>query len=183
MSNAVQRSLAAALWKIYSRTEEPLPWERGSDFPWHDPDFGRRTLAEHLDESHGAASRSTGERNLQLDWLWGKLGLQPGHRVIDITCGPGLYAIELARRGCYVTGIDINPAAIEHATELATQQGVSDRCTFICGDVRDRLDAEEPFDAALFLYEQLAVYSKIEDRQLLEKTGHVLKPGGRLAVE
>ena len=183
MSEPVQRLLPAALWKIYGRTEEPLPWKSGSDFPWHDPDFGRRTLAEHLDESHGAASRSSRERNLQIDWLWQKLELQPGQHVFDITCGPGLYAVELARRGCIITGIDINPTAIEYATQLAVRENVSDRCIFLRGDVRDIADYHQQFDAALFLYEQLAVYSKAEAQQLLEKVARALKPGGRLAVE
>ncbi len=183
MSASTARSLAAALWKIYNRTEDPLPWDTGSDFPWHDPLFGRRTLAEHLDDDHGAASRSSRERNLQIDWLWHKLALQPGQHVCDITCGPGLYAVELARRGCIVTGIDINPAAIEHATELAATAGVADRCTFIRQDVRQMAAYEGQFDAALFLYEQLAVYATPEAQLLLEKVVRALKPGGRLAVE
>lgn len=183
MSASTARSLRAALWKIYNRTDEPLPWETGSDFPWHDPVFGRRTLAEHLDDGHGAASRSAGERNLQIDWLWNKLALQPGHHVFDITCGPGLYAVELARRGCTVTGIDINPAAIEYATDLAAHEGVSDRCTFIRQDVREMADYQAQFDAALFLYEQLAVYTTPEAQLLLEKVAQLLKPEGRLAVE
>lgn len=183
MSKIAQRALAAALWKIYGRDEVPLPWEAGSDFPWDDLDFGRRALAEHLDDSHGAASRSARERNLQLDWLWNKLGLQPGMAVLDITCGPGLYAVELAQRGCTVTGIDINPAAVEYATKLAQRRAVAGRCTFIQQEVRQMAPPPGAFDAALFLYEQLAVYSKEEAQSLLEKVTHSLKPGGRLCVE
>lgn len=183
MKTNSNRALAAALWKIYNRTEEVQPWETGSDFPWGDPVFGRRTLAEHLDDDHGAASRSSAERALQLDWLWRKLELQPGQRVLDVTCGPGLYAVELARRGCTVTGIDINPAAIEYAINLAEQAGVAERCTFIRQDVREMADYAVQFDAALFLYEQLAVYPTAEAQLLLDKVASALKPGGRLAVE
>jgi ubiquinone/menaquinone biosynthesis C-methylase UbiE len=183
MIESAQKRLVATLLKIYARADEPLPWDTGSDFPWDDPEFGRRTLAEHLDENHGAASRSSRERQMQIDWLWHKLALEPGQHVVDITCGPGLYAVELARRGCIVTGIDINPAAIEYATELASRQGVADRCTFIRQDVRDMADYQAQFDAALFLYEQLAVYSTPEAQLLLEKVARSLKPGGRVAVE
>jgi len=183
MKKATQQALTAALWKIFYRFDEPLPWETGADFPWGDPEFGRRTLAEHLDESHGAASRSMQERNLQIDWLWHKLELQPGMHIFDITCGPGLYAVELAKRGCTVTGIDINPAAIEYATNLAQRAGVTNRCTFIRQDVRAMADYHEQFDVALFLYEQLAVYATTEARLLLDKVARSLKPGGRLAVE
>ena len=61
-------------------------------------------LREHLDESHGAASRVTVERERQLAWLNEKLGLQAGSSVLDVTCGPGLYAVALAEQGCRVTG-------------------------------------------------------------------------------
>lgn len=183
MKPNVNRSLAAALWKIYTRSEEVLPWDTGADFPWADPVFGRRTLAEHLDEDNGAASRSSRERALQIDWLWHKLDLQPGQHVLDITCGPGLYAVELARRGCTVTGIDINPAAIEYAVNLAEQAGVAGRCTFIQQDVREIAAYAAQFDAALFLYEQLAVYATDEARLLLDKVAGALRPGGRLALE
>jgi SAM-dependent methyltransferase len=183
MNPTVNHHLVEALWKIYNRTDELLPWGEGSDFPWGDPDFGRRTLAEHLDNSNGAASRSVKERQLQLDWLWDKLGLQPGMHVYDITCGPGLYAVELARRGCTVTGIDINPAAIAHANTLAKQAGVAERCTFIELDVRNLPDYEAEFDVALFMYEQLAVYSREEAQMLLTKIGQSLKVGGRICLE
>jgi SAM-dependent methyltransferase len=183
MKASAQRSLAAALWKLYYRDTDPLLWERGADFPWHDPDFGRRTLTEHLDESHGAASRSARERALQLDWLWRKLELQPGVQVLDATCGPGLYAVELAHRGCLVTGIDINPAAISFARELARTEGVADSCTFIEQDIRQIKEPSEKYDASLFLYEQLAVYSRAEAQLLLNQMAEILKSGGRLVLE
>lgn len=183
MTDNNSRSLSEALWKIYARSEEPLPWAEGTDFPWHDPVFGGRTLHEHLDDSHGAASRNADERALQLDWLWKKLGLQSGMHLFDVTCGPGLYAVEFARRGCTVTGIDINPAAIAYATDLAAHQGVASHCTFIEQDIRHMAEYTAQFDAALLLYEQLAVVSKVEARILLEKIAKALKPGGRLCVE
>jgi ubiquinone/menaquinone biosynthesis C-methylase UbiE len=183
MNDILSRRLANSLWQIYRGADDSLPWEDGADFPWHDPEFGRRTLDEHLDEAHGAASRSSTERLLQIEWLWNKLGLGTGQHVLDVTCGPGLYAVELARRGCKVTGIDINPAAIAYATELAVSEGVADRCRFIQQDVRQLMPDAIQYDAALFLYEQLAVYSANEAQHLLDQLARMLKPGGRLAIE
>lgn len=179
----INRALAAALWQIYHREADSLPWEDGADFPWHDPDFGRRALAEHLDESNAAASRTSAERLAQIDWLWATLKLRPGMHLLDVTCGPGLYAVELAKRGCAVTGIDINPAAIAYATELAARQEVSAWCTFIQQDIREMELEPARFDAALFLYEQLAVVSKPEARHLLATIARALKPGAPLCVE
>ena len=50
-------SLAAALWRLYRRPDRPQAWVGGGNLPWNDPAFSARMLREHLDESHGAASR------------------------------------------------------------------------------------------------------------------------------
>lgn len=177
------RRLAEALWRIHRRPERPEAWIGGGNLPWNERSFAERMLREHLDESHGAASRRTDERLAQLDWLWEKLGLAPGSRVFDVTCGPGLYAVELARRGCSTLGVDFSPAAIAHARRLAVQRNVVDHCRFVESDVR-RLEIEEPpFDAALFLYGQLAVFPRDEAARLLRQIGAHLAPGARLCVE
>lgn len=183
MKNKVNHSLAEALWKIYHRPDLNTFLTEAKNLPWDAPDFSERMLREHLDESHGAATRVAAERAVQLDWLWQKLDLQPGSRLLDITCGPGLYAVELARRGCAVLGIDFSPAAIAYAKDLARSEGMTSVCTFMEQDVREMDLAEGDFDAGLFLYGQLAVFTKAEAQMLLEKTAQALKPGGKLCVE
>jgi SAM-dependent methyltransferase len=174
---------AAALWRIYNRPDRPALWVQGGNLPWNDPTFSERMLREHLDESHGAASRTTAERQPQLAWLWTRLALAPGHRVLDLTCGPGLYAVALAERGCAVTGVDFGPAAVAHARELAAAAGVAERCTIIEADVRDYTPDAEAYDAVLLLYGQLAVFPPDEAVVLLGKAANALRPGGRLVVE
>lgn len=181
----VQKSeaLAKALEIIYARSGRPVPWEESGNLPWNDPDFSQRMLREHLDESHGAASRCSGERSAQISWFWDKLNLERNSRVLDVTCGPGLYATGLARRGCIVTGIDFGPASAAYARNLALDTGVTDRCVIIEGDIREMEFGEEAFDAALFIYGQLAVFKRDEAQKLLEKIARALKPGGKLCVE
>ena len=183
MAKQIDASLTQALYKIYERPERPTPWATGGNLPWNDPDFSRRMLREHLDESHGAASRVSAERARQIDWLWEKLALEPGRRLLDITCGPGLYAVELADRGCEVTGVDFGPASIAYARGLAERVGVAGRCAFVEQDVRGMAYRGADFDAALFLYGQLAVFTRDEARALLTEIVQSLRPGGRLCVE
>lgn len=175
-------NLTDVLWHIYRRSERPEPWERDGNLPWNDPEFSRCMLREHLDESHGAASRVRAERERQLDWLWNRLELQPGARLLDLTCGPGLYAVPLAQRGVAVTGVDFSPAAIVHARQLAAGAGVTTTCHFVEADVRDYAPPSG-FDAALCLYGQLAVFPRESARKLLQKAAAALRPGGRLVVE
>jgi SAM-dependent methyltransferase len=48
---------------------------------------------------------------------------------VDIGCGAGNYAVWLAGQGFQVTGVDISPAALELARQLAHDSGV--RCDFV----------------------------------------------------
>lgn len=182
-SNRVNRLLTEALWKVYHRPDGFDALTEAKNLPWNEPAFSERMLREHLDESHGAATRIAAERAAQLEWLWTRLNLQAGQRVLDVTCGPGLYAVELARRGCQVIGVDFSPAAIAYATDLALSEGLAQHCTFIEQDVRCMDFGQALFDAALLLYGQLAVFTKAEAQALLNHLALTLKPGGRLCVE
>jgi ubiquinone/menaquinone biosynthesis C-methylase UbiE len=176
--------LSDALWRIYRRPDPAVPWQQmDGNLPWNDPDFSERMLAEHLDQSHNAASRKHSERKKVMDWLWEKLDLSAGDYVLDFTCGPGLYSVDLALRGCRVTGIDFAPASIAFARNLAEENDVQDHCEFIEQDVREAVLPPDTYDAALFIYGQLAVFRREEAFALLEKIARSLKRGARLIVE
>jgi len=153
------------------------------DLPWNGPNFSERILSEHLDEGHGAASRVSNERGAQIDWLWQKLGLFKGARLFDVTCGPGLYAIKFAQRGCRVTGVDFNPAAIAYAKDLALSERLASLCTFVEQDVRELNYDGANFDAAILLYGQLDSFDRPEAVTLLRQIANSLKSGGKLCIE
>jgi ubiquinone/menaquinone biosynthesis C-methylase UbiE len=182
--NDEKSKLSDSLWRIYHRPAVPHPWsQHDGNLPWDEPDFSERMLREHLDESHGAASRQTAERTAQIEWLWHKLQLEPGHTLLDVTCGPGLYAVESAKRGVAVTGVDFSPAAIAYARQLAEKQEVDGRCRFYQQDIRQMELPETNFDAVILLYGQLAVFRREEAQAILGDIRQRLKPGGRLCVE
>jgi SAM-dependent methyltransferase len=183
MKNDSDNRLFQALWKIYNRPSRPTAWAGNGNLPWNDPEFSRRMLREHLDQSHGAASRTMAERQLQLAWFREKLNIQPGRHILDVTCGPGLYAVDLAKEGCSVVGFDFGPVSIAYAHQLAQKEGVAANCKFIEQDVLQADFGENEFDAALFIYGQLAVFPQEQAQMLLEKVVRALRPGGRLCVE
>lgn len=43
------------LLDLFHRNPDPAPWQEGEKIPWHDPDFSRRMLREHLSQKHDAA--------------------------------------------------------------------------------------------------------------------------------
>ncbi len=107
------------------------------------------------------------------------LRLQPGERVLDVGCGPGLLAHEMAAvvgAGGHVLGIDNSPAMLDLATRRC--DGLSNT-TIADADVMDLPAASESLDALtctqlLLLIEDVA--------GALQEFCRVLKPGGRIAI-
>ncbi len=179
-----QRIVSARLWKglqtLYTRPEPPDPWAGGGNFPWADPEFSRRMLAEHLDQGSGAASRTAAEIQAQLPVISRWLRLKEGQRFLDLTCGPGLYAVPLAQQGLHVVGVDISPANIAYAQQLTTSASV--RPNFVQGDMR-HLPLTGFFAAGMILYGQFAVLPLAEAAAMLRRLAQITHPGGRLLLE
>ena len=86
----------------------------------------------------------------EVDFLVKDLGLSAEMSVLDVGCGTGRHAIEMARRGFRVTGVDISRGMFDVAGALAAEAGVEVR--LVQSDVAERLP-DGPFDAAICLCE------------------------------
>jgi magnesium-protoporphyrin O-methyltransferase len=73
-------------------------------------------------------------RGMILSWLPEDLR---GARVLDAGCGAGALAIELAKRGANVVGVDVSPTLVELARERAPSISGSGEATFAVGDMLD----------------------------------------------
>jgi SAM-dependent methyltransferase len=138
---------------------------------WFEP------VAEHLGAAYLRYSFTKGT-NQEVDFLVEHLGLRPGMRVLDVGCGPGRHAHELARRGLVVHGIDISERFVELARE-----GAPDGATFERLDARDlAFDAE--FDVVICLCQGAfgLMTANGDDEVVLGGMARALRPGGRLAL-
>jgi cyclopropane fatty-acyl-phospholipid synthase-like methyltransferase len=86
----------------------------------------------------------------EVDFLIRECGIPPGSAVLDIGCGTGRHAVELARRGCDVTGVDISPGMLEQARQAAEDARVS--LDLRCCDATV-FEPDRSFDAAICLCE------------------------------
>jgi ubiquinone/menaquinone biosynthesis C-methylase UbiE len=100
-----------------------------------------------------------------------------GPRVLELGCGDGDHAVDLAQRGLEVTAIDVSLDRIRAARELAAAQGAT--VTFLVGDLNTMDLPAGPFDCVLVHDALHHVYAL--DR-LLANVERVLAPGGRLLV-
>src|SRR5437763_15879040 len=70
------------------------------------------------------------------------------HHVLDIACGPGGWALEVAQAYPHmqVTGVDISAGMVDYATVQAHASGL-DNVSFRVGNIAEPLDfADESFD-------------------------------------
>jgi SAM-dependent methyltransferase len=153
----------------------PEPFADGRQIPWNDPEFSRRMLAYHLDESHDVASRRAAKRRRIIDELITLTGLVAGDRVLDLGCGPGLYCQELARRGMQVEGWDYAPAAIEYARKQAQADGLDIR--YVRDDYRN-LETVGRLKLVTLIYGDFNVFSRSDAHALLLRIHRALAPGG-----
>ena len=96
-----------------------------------------------------------------------------GMRVLDFACGAGLTASFLAQRGAQVSAIDISPASVARAGELAAALGHS--IELIAGELRAETFAPASFDAVVGRY----ALHHVDLRVIAPILSEVLRPGGR----
>ncbi len=162
---------------ILNRNMDLKPWEEGERIPWDDPAFSRRILREHLTQEHDAASRRTAKIKKHVAWIHRRvLGGTPTP-ILDLGCGPGLYAAPFTKLGHTYTGIDFSPACIEYALANAPTGS-----TFRLGDARS--DAYgSGYGLVLFIFGALNIVPTQDAHAILKKAYVALESGGKILLE
>ncbi|MFM9996700.1 MAG: class I SAM-dependent methyltransferase [Phycisphaerales bacterium] len=141
----------------------------------------------------GVSDQETGRLGLQHRlWsesshrLWELARIQPGMHVLDVGCGPGYAAVDLAElvgASGRVVGVDESPLFLKQLHDKAAARRLVhiDR---VLGDVQ-QLDtllapAHEAFDAA---YARWVLCFVPDPESVVRGVAKLLKPGGRFAVQ
>jgi len=115
-------------------------------------------------------------------FLAAQMGLKPGMRVLDVGCGVGGPAREIARfSGAHVTGVNNNQFQVNRATKYTAKAGLSDQVDFVKGDFMglSELFGENSFDA---VYAIEATVHAPNFEGIYGEIMKVLKPGGVFGV-
>jgi 2-polyprenyl-3-methyl-5-hydroxy-6-metoxy-1,4-benzoquinol methylase len=117
----------------------------------------------------------------EVDFVERELGGDRSKRILDIACGTGRHAIELAKRGYCVVGFDLSQGQLQAARDKATAAGVSVEF--------QRRDATQPhfmqgFDAALMFCEGAFSLMETDEKNfaILQHAATALRPGGKLMM-
>ena len=118
---------------------------------------------------------------VEIDQLEALLALRPPKRILDLPCGQGRHASELARRGYDVTGVDLSPYMLKVAEERARAADV--RARWLAGDMREPVGGEK-FDVVLNLFTSLGYFAdEADDRKVVDSAATMLVPAGRFVLE
>jgi SAM-dependent methyltransferase len=117
----------------------------------------------------------------ETDQVLALLHCSPPAVVLDLCCGAGRHAVELARRGFTVTGVDRTASYLERARQHAQANNV--RVEFVQEDMR-RFCREGAFDVVINLFTSFGYFpDPADDRRVLSNVCRSLKPGGQFIVE
>jgi len=114
-----------------------------------------------------------------------RLELTPGAEVLDVPCGAGRLAIELAARGYVLTGVDLSTESLAHARAASEGTRRPDGAGRVMWEHRDMRDLPWPgrFDAAFCTGNSFGYLNDEGDLAFLRAVAAALKPGGRFALE
>ncbi|MEV5129859.1 class I SAM-dependent methyltransferase [[Kitasatospora] papulosa] len=126
----------------------------------------------------------TGQRHTQAEELLDSsplLSFRPGARVLDLCCGPGVFAVPLAGRGYDVTGVDTSPAMLERARKYSADAGA--RIEYVQADART-YEPSGGFDVVLNMFTSFGYFEDPADNtRVLRNMHRCLAPGGTLVLD
>lgn len=155
--------------------EKPEPFTPGDSRFWTDPYIAKRLLEAHLDPTLDAASRSPQMIDKTVDWVIQYLDLRLGDCILDLGCGPGLYASRMAQRGLKLTGVDYSQNSISYATKKAQEDGLA--ITYRFQDYL-KLEDSNQYDLVLLIFGDFCTFDPESRKKILSAIKRSLKPGG-----
>ena len=160
--------------------ERPPLFAPGESLFWDDPYISQQMLAAHIDALSDAVSRRAPIIDREVAWMVVALRLQAGDAVLDLGCGPGLYAERFAQHRLTVTGIDASGRALAYARDRAGKHNLD--IAYVNQDYLT-LDIEDRFPAVVLVNGDFCALSPLQRAQLLANIHRALVPGGGFALD
>lgn len=162
------------LKKLEIVSKKPPLYEKGDSIMWTDQHISKQLLEIHLNPDIDLASRTKQSIDNTVEFI---LQQCKGSelKILDLGCGPGLYAERLAASGHKVTGVDFSETSIEYASNQAKIKNLD--IDYICKDYLS-IDFQDEFDLVLLVYTDFGVLSPSEREKLLNNIHKALKSNG-----
>ena len=160
--------------------KRPEAYEPGAPEFWDDAHISKGMLEAHLDPEMEAATRKLDFVRRSADWIAKIADPEKRQRLLDLGCGPGIYAEHFHRAGFDVTGVDLSRRSIAYAREHAAAERMD--IHYRCQNYLD-LDEDSAFDVITLIYCDFGVLSGENRKRLLQRIHKALKPDGLFIVD
>lgn len=112
----------------------------------------------------------------QVDFIAKNLPLHLDDKILDLCCGVGRHALELARRGYQVVGVDWSNNYLEVARQMAQRENLA--VEFVQQDMRN-IDYKNSFDVVINMFTSFGYFDNEDDNEkAIRQIAQALKPGG-----
>jgi SAM-dependent methyltransferase len=116
----------------------------------------------------------------EVDFIEDSLSIEKSGAMLDLACGTGRHAIELARRGYEVVGFDLALAMLARAGDEAQDRDA--KLNFLQGDMRD-MTFEEQFDGVYCWNTSFGYFEEDRNAHVIDRIHTALKAEGRLLLD
>jgi SAM-dependent methyltransferase len=161
-------------------TTKPKLYAPSTNKFWDDEHISKGMLEAHLNPNWNAATRKPKFLDISVNWI-SKIAPPTQYKLLlDLGCGPGLYAERFHSAGYSVTGVDFSKRSVAYAKEQSLQNKSN-----IGYHYQNYLtiDYKEQFDVITLIYCDYAALSITDRLILLRKVYQALKPNGKFIFD
>lgn len=161
-------------------TRKPELYEQTSRNIWDDPYISKRMLEAHLDTSLDSATRNREFVKRSVEWIAHIVPATKYPNLLDLGCGPGIYAEMFKEQGYCVEGIDLSKNSIAYARKSALEKGLT--IEYILGDYLKHPFTRK-YNLITLIYCDFGVLSPNDRKVLLKKVYNTLHHNGVLIFD
>lgn len=116
----------------------------------------------------------------EVNFITKVLDLPRDSHIMDLYCGYGRHAIELAKYGFHVTGVDATQTFLDIAGQKAREENSS--INFVHCDMRE-LNFKGEFDAVINMFAAFGYFSDEENAAVIDLIAQSLRPDGLFLID
>ena len=166
--------------EILKHAERPTPYEESTSAFWNDAHISKGMLEAHVNPDLDSATRSHDFVEKSVRWIADMFPSSRYGRLLDLGCGPGIYAERFHAAGYRVTGLDLSARSIGYARDSAARRNME--IDYVNGSYLG-MDYDSAFELAVLIYCDFGVLPETDRDKLLRNIFRSLKPNGKLLFD
>ncbi|NLG88348.1 MAG: methyltransferase domain-containing protein [Clostridiaceae bacterium] len=160
--------------------KKPQLYAQSTGIFWDDEHISKGLLEAHLNPEWDAATRKLDFVDKSVSWIAAIAPPAQFKNLLDLGCGPGIYAERFHKAGYSVTGIDFSKRSIDYAKKQSLRSKINIEYHYMN---YLKIDYKERFDVITLIYCDYGALSITDRITLLKKVYEALKLGGKFIFD